>query len=592
MFIDHTVQVSLCAFKSLVDAVGGVNVPFAYPTKDEETGLDIETPGCVTLDGDEALAYVRSRAHYQYFDGKSWKFDGTSDYGRIARQQDFIQRALQKAVDKGARNVGVARDLLDVALANVVVDQNLTINDLLRLASTLRDFDPAQLRAHSYRVEGRGVTPGRPGRDHPRHRGADDQGHPRGVPRPRPPVGRGPGRRHHDDGAGPDGRRRRRRPRRRRPRRWPRPRRRRGRRPRSHRPRARRRRCPWSTWPRTRSASRRPTTRPAAEHRRPRHCPSAERVGAAEAPLRLGQFGEGVGHVARAADRHQPGADGGGQHLGLGAVALGRHHPELVEAGPPPRSRRPAPSPGSPTAGRRCAGRRGTGRAAAWAARRARARSVVPWPRSTRRSFTICSAARGAPGSWPRSRPTRTPARCGRPAPARPPPPPPPRRWPAAARSSSRCGRRAGTAPCPACTQPRTRSSSGSGGGAAGAGDGQRVEAGVEVEVAAVGPVRHAAAPCPRPGAGPGRCGPGRPPAGRPAAGPAPAAARRWRRRGRPAAPSASSGSSARASSKATSSSSPTSGEMSSKCSWRASSGARSCGDRPPGWPPRPPPLP
>jgi LCP family protein required for cell wall assembly len=160
VFIDHTVQVSLCAFKSLVDSVGGVNVPFAYPTKDEETGLDIATPGCVTLNGDEALAYVRSRAHYQYFDGKSWKFDGTSDYGRIARQQDFIQRALQKAVDKGARNLGVARDLLDVALANVVVDQNLTISDLLRLASTLRDFDPAQLRAHSYRVEGRGATQG------------------------------------------------------------------------------------------------------------------------------------------------------------------------------------------------------------------------------------------------------------------------------------------------------------------------------------------------------------------------------------------------------------------------------------------------
>jgi len=161
LFIDHTVQVSLCAFKSLVDAVGGVNVPFAYPTRDEETGLDIPNPGCVSLDGDTALAYVRSRAHYFYYvAGKGWVNDGSSDYGRISRQQDFIQRALQKAVDKGARNLSVARDLLDVALANVVVDQNLTINDLLRLASTLRDFDPAQLRAHSYRVEGRGKVQG------------------------------------------------------------------------------------------------------------------------------------------------------------------------------------------------------------------------------------------------------------------------------------------------------------------------------------------------------------------------------------------------------------------------------------------------
>jgi LCP family protein required for cell wall assembly len=160
VFIDHTVQVSLCAFKSLVDAVGGVNVPFAYPTKDDETGLNIDAPGCVAMSGDEALAYVRSRAHYQYLTDKGWQTDGTSDYGRIARQQDFIQRALQKALDKGARNLNVARDLLDVALSNVVVDQNLTINDLLRLASTLRDFDPAQLRAHSYRVEGRGVRQG------------------------------------------------------------------------------------------------------------------------------------------------------------------------------------------------------------------------------------------------------------------------------------------------------------------------------------------------------------------------------------------------------------------------------------------------
>lgn len=156
VFVDHTVQVSLCAFKSLVDAVGGVRVPFAFPTKDDTTGFSVDA-GCVSLTGDEALAYVRSRKDYQYLDDKGWHTDPTSDYGRIARQQDFIRRALQKAVDKGARNINVARDLLDVALANVVVDQNLTINDLLGLASTLRDFDPAQLRQHSYRVEGRGA---------------------------------------------------------------------------------------------------------------------------------------------------------------------------------------------------------------------------------------------------------------------------------------------------------------------------------------------------------------------------------------------------------------------------------------------------
>ena len=161
VFIDHTVQVSLCAFKSLVDAVGGVNVPFAYPTRDDDDRprhrrRPAASPSTATRPSPTSGPAGTTSTSTD----KGWQTDGTSDYGRIARQQDFIQRALQKAVDKGARNVGVARDLLDVALANVVVDQNLTINDLLRLASTLRDFDPAQLRAHSYRVEGRGATQG------------------------------------------------------------------------------------------------------------------------------------------------------------------------------------------------------------------------------------------------------------------------------------------------------------------------------------------------------------------------------------------------------------------------------------------------
>ena len=43
--IDHFVQVDFCAFKTLVDAVGGVPVPFAYPARDENTGLDVPQPG-------------------------------------------------------------------------------------------------------------------------------------------------------------------------------------------------------------------------------------------------------------------------------------------------------------------------------------------------------------------------------------------------------------------------------------------------------------------------------------------------------------------------------------------------------------------
>jgi LCP family protein required for cell wall assembly len=149
--IDHYIEVDFCAFKNIVDAVGGVQVPFKYPTRDKNTGLDVAAPGCVALNGDAALAYVRSR-HYQWFDGKRWREDDSSDFGRIKRQQDFIRRALQRAIDRGARRPTVAKDLLDTALKTVRVDQDLTISDLLSLADRLRTFDPAEVR--TFRIDG------------------------------------------------------------------------------------------------------------------------------------------------------------------------------------------------------------------------------------------------------------------------------------------------------------------------------------------------------------------------------------------------------------------------------------------------------
>ena len=150
--VDHYLDVDFCAFKDLVDAVGGVSVPFLYKTYDAHTGLDVEA-GCHKFGGEEALAYVRSRS-YVYYDttkGK-WIDDGQSDYGRIARQQDFIRRTLQRAIDQGARKPGVAKKLADAVFTRVKVDLNLKLNDLLLLSSRLRNFDPALLK--TYRFDG------------------------------------------------------------------------------------------------------------------------------------------------------------------------------------------------------------------------------------------------------------------------------------------------------------------------------------------------------------------------------------------------------------------------------------------------------
>lgn len=153
--VDHYVNIDFCAFKKIVDAVGGVRVPFATPIRDRNTGLNIENSGCHRFDGEEGLAYVRSRKLFYYdSDSQSWKQDPAADRGRISRQQDFLRRTLQKALDVGAGSPTVAKDLIDAALQFVILDDQLTPGKLLELAQAMRNLDPATLK--TYQVEGSG----------------------------------------------------------------------------------------------------------------------------------------------------------------------------------------------------------------------------------------------------------------------------------------------------------------------------------------------------------------------------------------------------------------------------------------------------
>lgn len=141
--VDHYVNVNLCAFKEIVDSVGGVRIPFSHRTKDERVGFREVGPGCVQLRGSQALAYVRSRSGYRYYDEsrQKWVGDPTGDLGRISRQQDFLRRSIQRALDKGTRNPVTANALLNVGLARVITDDGLTPRDLLRLAQAMRNLD-------------------------------------------------------------------------------------------------------------------------------------------------------------------------------------------------------------------------------------------------------------------------------------------------------------------------------------------------------------------------------------------------------------------------------------------------------------------
>jgi LCP family protein required for cell wall assembly len=156
--IDHYIQVDFCAFRTLVNAVGGVAVPFEDPARDPASGLNVPEAGCVTLNGDMALAYVRSRKYQWQDDNGDWHTDGTSDFGRISRQQDFLRRMLAKVISDELYRPDTIGALIETNREYLVTDEALTPRRIIEFANALRHVDPAAIA--TYRVASRGINVG------------------------------------------------------------------------------------------------------------------------------------------------------------------------------------------------------------------------------------------------------------------------------------------------------------------------------------------------------------------------------------------------------------------------------------------------
>jgi LCP family protein required for cell wall assembly len=147
--VNHYVQVNFVGFERLVDLLGGVPVWFPESVRDPTSGLGVTVPSggaCVRMDGNTALAFVRSRRDYQTLHNGRWVLDPTADLGRISRQQLFMRKSLTQAVNRGARNPATLSQLVNVGKKYVVLDDKLTIGALLDLGSEFSNFDPSKLR--------------------------------------------------------------------------------------------------------------------------------------------------------------------------------------------------------------------------------------------------------------------------------------------------------------------------------------------------------------------------------------------------------------------------------------------------------------
>ena len=149
--INHYVEMDFAGFQEVVNTLGGVPVWFPHPVRDPKSHLNIETPGCHVLGGEQALQYVRSRTYTEFIDGR-WRITGGDDFSRIARQQDFLVLALDRAISRGARNPATIVGMIEAGASFVAFDQNLTLGELVSLAQDFSDFNPENLQRQSLEV--------------------------------------------------------------------------------------------------------------------------------------------------------------------------------------------------------------------------------------------------------------------------------------------------------------------------------------------------------------------------------------------------------------------------------------------------------
>jgi LCP family protein required for cell wall assembly len=87
--VDHIVLLHFDGLRRLVDTVGGVDVQVAAPMRDSITGLHLARAGRHHLDGQDALAYIRSR-HVERLVRGTWQPEPMNTDARSRRAREVL----------------------------------------------------------------------------------------------------------------------------------------------------------------------------------------------------------------------------------------------------------------------------------------------------------------------------------------------------------------------------------------------------------------------------------------------------------------------------------------------------------------------
>lgn len=167
--INHVVEVSFGGLVNAAEAIGGVYLYFAHPVRDVESGLYVANPGCHNINGSEALALTRSR-HLLYslsnakwpvngvalyragnlsaLAAEGWDYDGTSDYGRITRQNAFL-KAMFSRVKGSLFNPIEMNHFLSNLPKGVAIDSTFSFDEIIGLALKFHGMNSSTIQTYT-----------------------------------------------------------------------------------------------------------------------------------------------------------------------------------------------------------------------------------------------------------------------------------------------------------------------------------------------------------------------------------------------------------------------------------------------------------
>jgi LCP family protein required for cell wall assembly len=131
--VDHVAVIDWEGFKDLTSALGGIRVYIPEEFYDSSQQITWEQ-GWQELEGATALRYVRTR-----YDIPG---DKQGDYGRIARQQNFLRATMEKLLSGGTtRNPLKLRSVLKVITSYLTVDDTWSNGEIRDLAMSMRSLN-------------------------------------------------------------------------------------------------------------------------------------------------------------------------------------------------------------------------------------------------------------------------------------------------------------------------------------------------------------------------------------------------------------------------------------------------------------------